>query len=799
MMMKKAPRSFTLAVAASILVAVVTTSLADPPSSFDLRDVGGENYVSSVKSQIDGTCWCHGIMAAIEGNLLMTGNWAAAGESGEPNLAEYHLDWWNGFNQHNNDDRDPPSGGGLAVHQGGDYRVGSAYLTRGEGAVRDVDGQSHTPAPPRSDPSWHYYYPRDIEWYVAESDLSNIDLIKQKIMDEGVMGTCMCYSSSFIHSYGTYYAHYQPPSDSNDPNHAIAIVGWDDNKVTAAPENGAWLCKNSWGDWGPEHGFFWISYYDKWCCQHPEMGAVSFQDVEPKAYDHIYYHDYHGWRDTKTDCSEAFNAFTGAEGEVLTSVSFFTAVDGVTYTVKIYDRFEGGVLLDELCTETGTIDYTGFHTIDLGTPVLLADGDEFYIYVQLSAGGHPFDRTSDVPVLLGARYRTIVESAASRGESYYWSGSSWEDLYDFAFSDPSWDHTANFCIKGLAVETGLRVTPADGFLSEGPAGGPFAPSSTVYQLENISNVPVDYEVTGDQTAPWVSLSGDTAGTLQPLETADVTVEINSDADLLPDGAHVATVQFTNTTDHIGDTVRQVVVAVGDSSLQEEWTLDTDPGWSTQMDWTWGEPTGGGGSHGGPDPRADQVHTGSHVYGYNLAGDYSNNLPETHLTSTAIDCTGLYNVRLGFWRWLGVEQPSYDHAYVRVSNDCVNWTTVWENDAEIADTSWHEMDLDISAVADNQPTVYLRWTMGTTDEGWTYCGWNIDDIEIRGIAETSACVDPADGDMDGDGDTDGADIQPFINAMLGTPTLSDICHGDFDGTSGLDVGDVNGMVAALLVP
>jgi len=40
-----------------------------------------------------------------------------------------------------------------------------------------------------------------------------------------------------------------------------------------------------------------------------------------------------------------------------------------------------------------------------------------------------------------------------------------------------------------------------------------------------------------------------------------------------------------------------------------------------------------------------------------------------------------------------------------------------------------MDLDISDVADDQATVYLRWTMGTTDQGWQYCGWNIDDIEI----------------------------------------------------------------------
>jgi len=182
------------------------------------------------------------------------------------------------------------------------------------------------------------------------------------------------------------------------------------------------------------------------------MGAVSFQDVELKPYNFTYFYDYHGWRDTLTGVTEAFNEFVSNGNESLKAVSFYTATDNVDFLVTAYDRFEGGTLLDERSTVTGTITYKGYHTITLPDPVGFGTNDDFYIYVKLFSGGQPIDRTSEVPVLLGGQDRgTVVKSAAHAGESYYRSGSSWLDLYDYVFSDPTWDHTANFCIKGFTT------------------------------------------------------------------------------------------------------------------------------------------------------------------------------------------------------------------------------------------------------------------------------------------------------------------------------------------------------------
>jgi hypothetical protein len=173
------------------------------------------------------------------------------------------------------------------------------------------------------------------------------------------------------------------------------------------------------------------------------------------------------------------------------------------------------------------------------------------------------------------------------------------------------------------------------------------------------------------------------------------------------------------------------------------------------------PAGQGGGdlvNGTPDPIGGC--NGANVYGYNIYGDYENAMQERHLTGPAIDCSGMNNVHLKFARWLGVEQPSYDHAYVRVSNNGTDWVTVWENTCTLGDREWVDMDLDISSVADDQSAVYLRWTMGTTDGEVRYCGWNIDDVRIVSYQ----CIPYVCGDADGDEQVKMLDILHLINYL-----------------------------------
>ncbi len=236
----------------------------------------------------------------------------------------------------------------------------------------------------------------------------------------------------------------------------------------------------------------------------------------------------------------------------------------------------------------------------------------------------------------------------------------------------------------------------------------------------------------------------------------------------------------------------VSLRVGTLGPVYDFPLNDDPGWSTEGDWAWGTPTGGG-SH---DFDPTSGNTGDNVYGYNLFGDYGNDMVSTYLTTTKLVLSGRYGCVLTYYRWLGVESSTFDHATVEVSNDGSNWTVVFDHaGAAISESAWSFQSHDISAVADDQDEVYVRWGMGPTDASVTYPGWNLDDIQVLALLPSGGTpCEPCDTNCDGS--INGQDIFGFVQALHGNPNTCSPCNSDTDGNGSVNGQDIVGFVQCL---
>jgi len=129
------------------------------------------------------------------------------------------------------------------------------------------------------------------------------------------------------------------------------------------------------------------------------------------------------------------------------------------------------------------------------------------------------------------------------------------------------------------------------------------------------------------------------------------------------------------------------------------------------------------AHGGTGVRGT-VLTGNGLYG---------NSRNLWMRTPAINCAGKTGIRLRYWRHLTVEDGIYDQARIKVSNNGTTWTQVFVNASGSGttnhiDTAWTLHDIDISAVANNQATVYVQYEL-QTDTSVTFGGWNIDDVSL----------------------------------------------------------------------
>ncbi|MDY3796495.1 MAG: lectin like domain-containing protein [Agathobacter sp.] len=223
------------------------------------------------------------------------------------------------------------------------------------------------------------------------------DAAKQMIMDNGALGVSYLDDSN-CYNYSTNSYYYSAITDKQ--NHAVTIVGWDDNysknnfKETPVAD-GAWLIRNSWGGNGTTEnecykGYFWMSYYDKSLSE----AAYSFEFVSDKKastdeyYDNNYQYDGGVYPFGKENYAKAANIFTAKKGqESLKAICFGTENTCEHYTVKIYKNLtdannpESGTLV---CTTTGETTFEGMYTVTLSNPVSLKYADTFSVVIELT-------------------------------------------------------------------------------------------------------------------------------------------------------------------------------------------------------------------------------------------------------------------------------------------------------------------------------------------------------------------------------------------------------------------------------
>ena len=296
----------------------------------------------------------------------------------------------------------------------------------------------------------------------------------------------------------------------------------------------------------------------------------------------------------------------------------------------------------------------------------------------------------------------------------------------------------------LLVATGeFVVSPGAPVTFSGIEHGEFDLSSCVYTLRNLSDSPITWSVSGIPS--WLDAISSLTGTLPGHEETSIGFLLNEQAQRLLWNTYEATLNFEDSTNAI--TVERAVVLEVQPPAPTVFyanAFDEDPGWTYSGEWDFGVPVGLGGEENGyPDPESSA--TGANVYGVNLSGDYERTIAGPHyLTTDAMDCTGYVNVHVSFQRWLNTDFPPYASVVIEASNDGSTWTGIWSNPGDneyIIDNRWKLCSYDISAVADNQPSVYVRWGYQTFDGVYAFSGWNIDDVALEGVLVDDLAVLP----------------------------------------------------------
>jgi PGF-pre-PGF domain-containing protein len=406
------------------------------PSRYDLRDVNG---VTDVRDQGQaGSCWAHSTIASLESYLLHNRFeiWDFS-ENNVKNTMVYSSQ--DGFDRtHDN---------------GGNNLITAAYLTRWDGPIAESDD-------PYNDLSGVSPSNNTVAKHVQEIQIlpgvnHSDNLFKLIITNSGAISVSMWSDNSYFNSENNTYYYYD---EARGTNHAVTLVGWDDNFdrhnfTPAAPGNGAFIVKNSWGtNWG-EDGYFYISYYDNatgfdiglfGLGTKPYARNFLFTAENVSNYDHIYQYDPLGWCyyfGYNNSTAYGANVFTATTNETLEAVSFYTVDSNSFYNISVYMDPESGPVNSSgpISLKNGTIPLAGYHTIDLDNNVLLRTGQNFSVVVEFTTPNYNYPIAIEAPI---SGYSSNAH--AEPGQSYIsHNGTEWEDInvYD-----------ANVCIKAFTTE-----------------------------------------------------------------------------------------------------------------------------------------------------------------------------------------------------------------------------------------------------------------------------------------------------------------------------------------------------------
>jgi len=218
----------------SLPPAETDNSILALPSAFNWCDQGGCTAIRDQGSC--GSCWAFGTVGPFESNIKIQ-------DGLTKNLSEQYLvscntDGW-GCN------------GGWWAHDYHEWKIPPGESAAG--AVYEADFPYVAYDAPCNPP--HPHHEKISNWVYVDGQqytVPSVSELKQAIYDYGPVSVAVCVNSAFQDYSGGIFT---GPSCSSI-NHAVVLVGWDDNQGA----NGIWYLRNSWDtDWG-EAGYMRIQY-----------------------------------------------------------------------------------------------------------------------------------------------------------------------------------------------------------------------------------------------------------------------------------------------------------------------------------------------------------------------------------------------------------------------------------------------------------------------------------------------------------------------------------------------------------